>query len=116
MGMRKGFFVVAPAAAAVVVACSSSSTPAKFAGRTPQYHYSEGSSCRTTRPVGDGDSDASASPSASTCNGGDEGACCSSDAQCTAGSNGRCVHEGFAEEFLSKYQHEIEQLLAEKGN
>jgi len=26
----------------------------------------------------------------------------------------RYVHEGFAEEFLSKYQHEIEQLLAEK--
>jgi thiol-disulfide isomerase/thioredoxin len=26
----------------------------------------------------------------------------------------RFVHEGFAEEFLAKYQHEIEQLLAEK--
>lgn len=28
----------------------------------------------------------------------------------------RFVHEGFAEEFLSKYQHEIEQLLAESGD
>lgn len=30
--------------------------------------------------------------------------------------NVRFVHEGFAEEFLAKYQREIEQLLAEQGS
>jgi hypothetical protein len=77
-------------------ACTSSSSKPQ---PVPDTHYASAPSCRTTRPVGpfgpasDGGAADAAAPidaGADICAQG-QADCCQSDADCTAGKNGRCT-------------------------